>query len=164
MQWMVAWAALAALLVLNGSAGGADSRHGKEALMGLAVVLVAVEELGERERQAGYSKTMFQADVELKLRMAGIKVLSLDERKPGMPFLHVGFSSLARQPQQAAAFVVRLEFRQVVGLRRPPHVLVFADTWSVAKLGQGDASVVRDQLEDLVDQFINAWLSVNPKE
>jgi hypothetical protein len=61
-------------------------------------------------------------------------------------------------------FNIMIELSQDVSLNRTPKVKATAATWSVSVTGfTADASTVRDQLKELVDAFVNAYLSVNPK-
>jgi hypothetical protein len=72
---------------------------------------------------------------------------------------------LHRSASDVAGFSVGLEFVQEALLERDSSLpSCFATTWSHGVVAQGDMSFVREGVEDLTDTFINAWLSVNPKE
>jgi hypothetical protein len=55
-----------------------------------------------------------------------------------------------------------------VRLDRDPSIKIFAaTTWDVAELGtvgRVNLRSIRERIKDLVDMFINAYLSVNPKK
>ena len=63
-------------------------------LKGLKSVTVFVEELDEDIENQGLRISTFRTDVELKLRMAGIKVLRIEEwsKEPSNPSLYVNVS------------------------------------------------------------------------
>ena len=153
------------LVVPSWPALGTDHPMTRATLKGLSGVQVVVEGFDEENRRAGFNVRTFQTDVELKLRMAGIKVLS--EKKswsaPVQPYLYVQVASMADEPGEIAAYLIRLQLDQGVRLVRA-KTFAFAATWSVSWLGQGSVQNVRDRLKDRVDLFLNAWLSVNPKE
>src|SRR5262249_54568980 len=107
----------------------------------------------------------FQTDVELKLRQAGIKVLNNDERlrTPGMPYLYVNINPLHQRPGEMGSYSIRIEVTQNATLERNGEFVV-VPTWSDSAAGTGDVSNTRSSVKDLVDEFLNAWLSVNPKK
>lgn len=109
-----------------------------------------------------------QTDVELKLRLAGIPVLSHEQwlAAPGHPYLYVNVNVL--DPSDSAwPYSVMVELDQSVKLERSPEVSVVAATWSAApgvgNVGSLNVRSVRDHVKDQVDHFINAYLAVNPK-
>ena len=132
----------------------------------------------EHLKPLGLSEEAIRTDVELKLRMAGIPVLSgLAEASttPGRPILSIvlfGTQQDAGGTSQlkTAIYSIDVEFYQKVRLVRWAMAYeLSAITWSVGTFGvkkDTDAEIVRKIREftkDLVDSFINAYLSVNPK-
>ncbi len=154
------------LTALASAACAQDTEITRPTLRGLRGVEVLVEDFDENSKRAGYDKRTFQTDLELQLRMAGIKVLTVDETLalPGRPYLYLNVHSLARQPGEIAAVAVELALNQGVWLRRDPSVQSIASTWSSTGVAQADLSHVRDFVKELTDDFTNAWLSVNPKK
>ncbi len=136
-----------------------------DTLKGISGVYVLVESFGEDEKRAGFNKQNFQTDVELKLRLAGIKVQTNKESlaTPGSPYLYLNVSSLHEQRGENAAFNIFLKLTEQVWLVRNPATRIYATTWSGGRVGYGDLQYVRDGVKDVVDQFITAWLSVNPQ-
>lgn len=56
---------------------------------------------------------------------------------------------------------------QRVSLKRDSQISINAVTWNVESVGiagSDNLNDVRDRIKDRVDQFINAYLSVNPKK
>jgi len=157
--------ALVGLLVPGLPASPQDWETNRATLNGLPGVYVVVEKFKEAKKQAGFDESTFQTDVELKLRMAGIKVLSEQEFRvsPVRPWLYLMVNAAHSQPDELACFSLLLEMNQRVHLASN-GALTTGVTWSTGSLGRGDLSDVRTAVKDRVDAFINAWLSVNPKE
>ena len=158
--------AIAAILLFAAAGRPAMAgEHENDTLKGISGMWVLVEGFGEDDKRAGFNEQTFQTDVELKLRLAGIKVLAKKEwfDEPGAPFLYLNVNPLHDQQGEHAAYSIDLALKQEVCLVRNPGRCVLAPTWSVGAVGRGDLQHVRDSAKDLVDQFINAWLSVNPK-
>ena len=145
-----------------------DDEFNRPTLRGLKGVYVLVEQLRPEIERGGLSKNQIQTDVELKLRMAGIKVLSKEESfdAPGRPWLYVNVNAFKAEDIGAYVYHVLVELNQDVYLaRRPPDFTKYkTSTWSVSYLGiKSKLGDIRASVKDLVDMFINAYLSVNPK-
>ena len=123
--------------------------------------------------EAGFDEQAFQTDVELKLRMAGIRVLETEDH--GLPWLYLNVNALHQKSNQQASYAISLELVQSVGLLHYPSSSpedspeddlarrsMFAITWSSGVLGFGTAANARDVGRNLVDTFANDWLAVNP--
>jgi hypothetical protein len=144
----------------------ASSSLEAETIKGLSGFGVAIENFDEADKQAGFDKRTFQAAVELKLRLAGIKVLSQEEMlsTPGMPDLYVNVNTLASGDRRSAPWALQIEVKQQVLLPHVARMWTTATTWSQGCVGYGDVQHVRNALDGLMDMFINDWLSVNSKE
>ena len=154
------------LLSVTASAIGGDEKS----LRGLQGVNVLIERLSSDAEQAGLNSTNIQTDVELKLRLAGIKVLSEEEsiKQRGYPYLYVdAIVGVSKNPSGLAYYSVRCALKQAVTLTRDDSISTIATTWdtSIAGLvGTNKLQNIRDDIKDLVDEFINDYLSVNPKK
>ena len=146
-------------------APAADGPLDRVTLKGLTGVSVTVETFSKQAKRAGFDERTFQTDAELKLRMAGIHVLSETEmlKTPGMPNLYLVVNALHERRGERAAFSGRIELKQFVRLKRDRSIGTDAATWSNAWVGVGDLPFIREGVKDYMDKFINAWLSVNPK-
>jgi hypothetical protein len=112
-------------------------------------------------------------DVEVRLRTAGINVVSTNElnKIPGTPQLNItvaGYpvSTISTKQEIGLAFAIQVELLQSTNLRRDPTITVLADTWTKSVIGwtQTDkANDIRNGVKTCVDFFINAYLTVNPK-
>ena len=143
----------------------------RDSLKGLPGVEVVVQIFKDEAEQAGFDEQAFQTDVELKLRMAGIRVLETKGR--GLSRLYLNVTAL--HGDRRAAYSISLELIQDVLLRHQPPsnpedssedalggAATLATTWSSGLLGLGTAAHARDASKDLVDIFANDWLAVNP--
>ena len=161
------FAVIAALALLNAGPEimALDNEMTRATLKGLPGVYVLVESLSEQDKAAGFDKRTFQTDVELKLRLTGIKVLTEEEQlaTPGMPILYLHVNALHKQPGQNHVYNISLGLQQAVRLVRNGALAYGARTWGVNSVGYGDLPFIRNAVKGFVDQFINAWLSVNSK-
>jgi hypothetical protein len=159
--------AVASLLAAS-VATAADNENTRRSLKGLKGINVLVEPVKAEVEQGGLTKTSIQTDVELKLRQAGITVLTEAESlaAPGSPYLYISVGTVGSGP--LSAYATHVELAQSVRLDRDPGIwLAGATTWSVASVGtvgRDNLREIRDDIKDNVDQFINAYLSVNPKK
>ena len=158
-----------AFLITGGAvvARADDSELARQSLKGLKGIAVLVESLKPEVELAGLTKASIQTDVDLKLRLAGIPVLSRDVAHPGVQyFLYVQVSFLPI-PDGVWPYRIDVELTQRVLLDRDRSIIGIASTWSVGSVGRvGKENVrkfVRDAIKDRVDEFINAYLSVNPR-
>jgi hypothetical protein len=159
---------LVVLSMICGDAQAQDIEQTRNALKGLTGVFVIIETPLEPDAIAGgLSHDAIRTEVELKLRQAGIRVLSGDEweRTPGKPYLQVWPKVLKGGTLGGYIYHISVEFKQHVSLVRTPDIKVFGATWSAEHMGYTpDLKDIRDRMKDLVDKFIAAYLSVNPKK
>ena len=134
-------------------------------LKDLPGVRVVVEHFRSGAEDAGFDSQAFQTDVELKLRMAGIKVT----KDPDFPELYLNVNALHRERNRNHAYGISLNLIQPVRLqsqlRSDPEKTaedIWAITWTTGLLGFGVVADARAAVKDLVDRFVNDWLEVNP--
>jgi hypothetical protein len=138
-----------------------------ESLRGLRSMGVAISgdcEIGDLTCE------QLQTDVELRLRQNGITVVRDVRLSPGRPTLQVGlgFYDVAKGNERinGYSFAVLFELRQDVYLSRNKASME-ASTWSKLVVGATNRDAVKDHVRrvvgELVDRFINDFLSVNPK-
>jgi len=164
--WVVLIPSILAFFLLDCSVFALDNKVTRETLRGLQGVKVVVEPLKWLIEQDGLTTKQLRKDTELKLRLAGIRAVSSEESPalPGNPSLYVNANVLKHKALNRYIFNIMVELSQDVSLNRTPKVKATAATWSVSVTGfTADVSTVRDQLKELVDAFVNAYLSVNPK-
>lgn len=87
-----------------------------------------------------------------------------DEITLTKPFISIIVNSHRQKLQGWFVYNISCELWQTVSLVRNPSLEIHAITWSTAGLGVGDIKDIRESIKEQVDQFINAYLSVNPKK
>jgi len=132
-------------------------------LKGITAVSVVVEGLPEGAKVLGLTEETIQTDVELKLRLAGMQVVAPKEgiKLLGGPFVYVRVG--IADNHNAACIDVFLAQNAVLERNNqsaPGVITWFAGTLVTGPTAQG----IRDRIKDSVDEFLNAWLSVNPKK
>jgi hypothetical protein len=160
---------LALLLLTSPAAQGLDAKSTRATLRGLNGVQVVVEDLEPDVERDGLTMQQILTDVELRLRKSGIRVLTEQERfnAPGQPWLYVRVSTYRHSDISAYSVATLVELYQDTSLARNPDLAIAAVTWSTGGIGMvGSARVrqFRERVADRVDQFINAYLSVNPEQ
>ena len=143
-----------------------DSRSSLRDLAGVYVI-IRIYEQESYLKSLGFDEPSLRDDVELKLRSAGMKVVSKEDIHTlrGTPYLYV---NILAHPVPGAYFLYTscVELGQEVLLVADPSIVMFATTWSGCSLGFGtDKTIVkqcRQTIKSLVDLFVKAYLSVNP--
>ena len=142
----------------------------KDVLQGLQGVYVLVEPMRPEAEKYGLTRKDLQTDTELQLRQYGIKVLTEKERlsTPGGPCLYINVNVLIEEDLPLVAAAIRIELQEYVLLLREPKRICFgASIWSRDKLvrvGLLKIKELKESVKDLVNEFINDYLSANPKE
>ena len=133
-------------------------------LRGIQVIEVLIQPLQSNAAGAGLNQRQLQTDVELRLRKAGLRVK--DASDDLTPYLAVSVNTVNGSGNLSNAFAVSTH----VELKRAGKFgteFIFATIWSDAFVSIGGKNRVeegvRQQLADLVDEFINDYLAVNPK-
>ena len=146
----------------------------RDTLRGLPGLDVVVEGLTTEAEKDGLRGSDIQTEVELQLRLAGIRVLPKD----AMPYVYVNVNTV-KGSDGLYAYALRVEVKQSVRLGLGPtwsadrpasedgDQIAHAVTWavgSVGRIGAAKLREVRDQVKDDVNKLINDWLTVNPKK
>jgi hypothetical protein len=142
-----------------------DTKPQNASLKGITAVYVLVEDLPDGAKVLGLTKDAIQTDVELKLRLAGMRVVTTQEewaKLPGSPSLYVNVN-VSDSSARAASIDVELDQNALLELNS--HFAIGVTTWSTgAVIVNPSVEGTRDWIKDDVDKFLNAWLSVNPKK
>jgi len=157
------------LMLICSSLYAQTTESQKNSLLGLKGVMVMVADLDPKIKSDGLTESSIQTDVESKLRIAGIKVLTRDEnlKEPGNPYLYIKVNSHT-SGNRVHAFQISIKLNQTVFLGRNLKIkVVDCTTWfrvgSIGSIGALNVSSLRDDIKDLVDKFTNDYLSVNSK-
>lgn len=159
--------ALIALLLLI--TPGARSDDLAQTLRGLPGVMVELAISNPEWSENRLDSRVLQTDAELRLRKAGIAVLTREAwlKTAGMPFLQIRVNIIGKT-DKAFWGRVQLDLYQDVALVRNSQITLSVSTWSTG-IGMGEVPKdaleerARNRLADVMDQFINASLAVNPR-
>ncbi len=164
------WARIVACAVaLATPALALDTPNERITLVGLTGVHVVVYDVDGEGERAGLAPRSVQAELEQRLRRAGLRALSASEalKSPSRPTLELRLK-LAR-PREAAPlylYSIDLALRQQIQLARNRTIESFAITWSeppeVGAVEPARLSIVRDAIRAKVEQFVSAWQVANP--
>jgi hypothetical protein len=144
----------------------ADERD-SESLRDLDGVRVAVEGLSLAFPVKGVSSDELRNAATVKLQQAGIHVLNQGEYPVGDPYLRVQVTT-TKDDHGLAGYHVELDFVQIVFMRRNPSVTFNrAQTWKAkGRIGIVPSTrlteAIQQELSAQLDQFIEAYRSVNP--
>jgi len=166
------YAALVALFLFSTPIAHADEveEFQRKSLKGLKNLSVGYVHMpSELEQNGSLTSDEIRTDVELKLRLAGIQVVDLkDFDSPSSSSSILNVSVNAHSSSLGIwAISVNVGVMQPVMLDRDRSILTYGETWGLFRLGLLEKSMirsVRETIKDMVDQFINAYLAVNPKK
>lgn len=137
----------------------------RELLRGLDGFRLAVDRIRPDVERDGLFRSTLREDMELRLRMGGIKVLSEEEaeKNPDAPCLYLYVDAL--KCSLGYVYKIRLSLMEPVKLVRN-HAKVSATVLRIPdELGiTSNLSEIRDAAGDFVDEFVKAWKAVNPKK
>lgn len=133
----------------------------QKALVGLKRVYVTAEVFKTVGERLEITVAQIQTDVELRLRKAGVRVLTKEEceETPGAPQLYAKLSGYITRGR--CVYGIEVELWEIVTLARgveTPGVI-----WTAGYIGTGGKSI-RNIIGDTVDKFINDYLAANPKK
>ncbi|HSO59709.1 MAG TPA: hypothetical protein VLR50_01625 [Desulfobacterales bacterium] len=158
-------AVLLAILILPTHAMARLSAADLELLRGLDGFRLAVDRIRPDIERDGLFRSTLQEDMELRLRMGGMKALSEEEaeKKPDAPLLYLHVDAL--KCSLGYVYKIRLALMEPVKLVRN-HVKVTATVLRIPdELGiTSNLSEIRDAAGDVVDEFVKAWKAANSKK
>jgi FAD/FMN-containing dehydrogenase len=136
----------------------------RESLRGLLGVSVETDHNGCR---GIVDKDLTKQDIEVRLRVAGIRITPLPFVVLGMMANCLPIENSGRRVSTVIHFL--LSVRQVVWLPPQPVRVALATTWESGNVLIFGAATkcddyFRSQLKDHTDKFINDFLAMNPKQ
>lgn len=145
----------------------AQTSVGKDTLQGLKGIYVLVESVDDDVERLGLTRNQLQADAELRLRKAGIRVPPKSQSfEDDIGTLIITVSTHA-ESTGLHAFDVAVDVSEGVLLARSPLKRAWARTYFVTGMvglvGAERLQDVRNIVNDKVDYFINDYLAMNPK-
>jgi len=160
---------LVGLLLFWPATGVSFTADKRDTLRGLKEISVLVEYLPDDVEREGLNREHLQRDIEVRLRQAGLHVLTISEvaNSPGAPYLYVAVYPITGPSVNSNAYAVALTLKQLVQLSRNPTTELFATTWEgpMQLSSQGDHRVldIRTRILDAVGRFIIDYRDVNSK-
>jgi hypothetical protein len=158
----ITWVLVVALMGPATMASASDSEVERASLTGLTNLSVVVEDLAAVAGKSGLVGATLQADVERRLRQAGISVISDSDA-----YLYVRVTVGDPGGSLPLAYVVDVSLMQTVTLPRglKTRTPLQCPTWWVNNLGMSGPDrlrmVVTDRVGEFADQFVRAYRSVN---
>ena len=188
-KWLFSIAFIAACIsmALTDVCRADDKARDRKTLHGIESVVVIVHPV-EAEWQSelakvGLSENVLQASIEHQLQKAGIQVVSEEEssRSATEGILNVRLKFSDPEPakkkypaldkkedtieevdvKKRYVYAIRLNLRQLVSLKRDPTAEAFSITWQAESAGMRRLALIKDDVKDLVDVFIEAYVSEN---
>ena len=156
-------------MALAANAAASDSSMDRSTLKGINAIKVVVDAPSPEIEREGISADGLRVTMEKKLREAGINV---DHN--AVEFLGLNISS-ARAPRKVSllskgtvSIVVNLGLYQVVLLDRDKTTKTVTETWGDQRVAPASPKAIEravtDAVDDLVEEFITAYRSVNPHQ
>ena len=162
---IVVSAVLFAILTLSTQAMAHLSAADRDLLRGLDGFRLDVDRIKPDIERDGLFRGTLREDMELRLRMGGIRVLSDEEaeKKPDAPCLYLHVDAL--KCSLGYVYKIRLSLMEPVKLVRN-NVKVTSTVLRIPdELGiTSNLSEIRDAAGDIIDEFVKAWKAVNPKK
>jgi hypothetical protein len=138
----------------------------RESLRGISGLGVVVEDISPDASADGLSQDAIRTAVEQTLRSKGIRVLTEKTPSGPAPYLYINITTL-KEELGLYAYAVNVDLKQVVGLLAIKGKQAWGATWSASVIGivreENLGQVVADGVEPLVKDFVNDFLSVNPR-
>ena len=163
-----------------------DRARDRASLRGIKTVFVKVQSF-EREwasklTKAGLTEAFLQASVERQLEESGIAVIpeEASQKTETEGILNVRVKFLNPEPSKKTfltaeeeaierldakkkyVYAIRLNLRQLASLQRTPQQFIQAITWQTESVGLRRVAFIREDIENVVNVFIEAYLSENP--
>lgn len=149
--------------------GFAFTADKRDTLRGLTEVSVLVEYLPDDIEREGLSREQLKRDIEVRLRDAGLRILTTAEiaKLPGAPYLYVAVYAITGPTVNGSGYAVMLALKQLVQLSRNPAIELFATTWEgpapLSLANAPRASEIRNKIADAVERFLIDYQAVNLK-
>lgn len=176
------------VILLNHPVLADDRARDRSTLKGIQTVVVKVHSVDEQWQtelaKVGLSENVLQSDIEFQLQKAGIQVVAEEasRRSEFEGWLNVRLSFADPEPakkqfpaldqkedviekvdlKKPYVYAIRLNFRQLVSLKRDPSAEVFSITWQTESVGMRRLSLIQERIKSLVEVFIEAYASQNP--
>ncbi len=141
-----------------------DIQLRREPLKGIKGIFVMIENLSPVAKELGITGESLNTEVELKLRLAGIKIPRSEEKDSAFGILYVNLNII--REKSIYVFNINVEFKEIVYIKRINQRRPLT-TWDDSYVGltqKDSSSFIREKLKRILDTFLNDYLAVNPKK
>jgi hypothetical protein len=140
-------------------------------LRGIKSIYLQISPINAGFAQEGLTAAKIHRDTERQLESAGIKLLSEKEflrlkqpRNYPLGRLEVLVTIKDIRQDNGKVYNITVRISQIVFLSRAPVIKLFAPTWESTIIGYShNLDVISHVVRDGVKEFIDAYLSANPK-
>ena len=155
-------------MLIAGGCFASDTSMDRATLRGLKAVKVIVDPLGPELEREGLDANHLRESIEQKLRFASVKV---DNDVNEFIGLSISFAQGGRKVLSIRkgpfSLTIGLGVYQVAVLTRDMATKTVVETWGAEKTASSSSRGldhdVSNAVDDLVEQFVKAYLSVNPR-
>jgi hypothetical protein len=161
--------AVVVLQLVSYCAQSEDVVSDKESLRGIKRIAVTTGQISRNAKKMGINKNSLRQYTELQLRAAGIAVANHDELHADseIPSLQVGFYLSYSKPTYM--YTVMVGLNEKVHSERDQKIIAYAMPWWRIIRGENIGRIglekeVEGTLRKLLDEFVNDYFSVNPKQ
>lgn len=164
--WVVSIITTLSLVNLGSISFALDNESARDTIRGLRGVYVAIEPNIPEIKEDELTEDQLRADTEMRLRLAGIKMLTLEDLQEtdGHPRLCVYVAIMSLKTGKGYVVRINVELHQTAYLARDPDILADAATWRNETMGISHSlDDIRNRVKDLVDRFVMVYRSVNPR-
>lgn len=163
------WGLVFGTTILLAHSALADSDAQRRTLAGLGGVHLQLELRGEDLVKFGLVETDVRPEIEAALAAAGLKLLDVEAstKTPGVPWLFVEATVVRSQDAKEYAWAVRVQLQQRACLERRSAVCESVGSWEAFRMGsvgRRRTRTLRQDVNDVVNQFVTAYLVSNPKK
>ncbi len=142
----------------------------RESLRGLEGVRVIIESDNILVNHQGFTVQQIQADIELRLQVSGIKILTNQEyiKVPGSPYLNIDINIFFSNALQVYVYSLNIDLRQDVVLNRDKSLsFIGVPTWTspgrVGIIESSDLKNLPQKINAMVEEFIYDYLRMNQR-
>jgi hypothetical protein len=140
---------------------------GRDTLRGLPGVEIAVEVAQPELARRGLDPAALRADVERRLRAAGVAVYAsqAENPSPAKAYLYVHVNALELPAAAGYAIALQVHVRQALRSAVTNSQIVNAITWeahNVVAAPTNGLAAVRAEILTYVDDFLRDWTAVHP--
>jgi len=163
------WGLVIGMTMLLARSAPADTEAQRHTLAGLRGVHLQLDLRGEDLAKFELTEPEVRAEIESTLAAAGLPLLDVEAstKTPGVPWLFVEAIVVRSEDAKEYAWAVRVHLQQRACLERSPTICESVGSWETFRMGsvgRRRTRTLRQDLNDVVNQFVTAYLVANPRK